>query len=102
LKRIKYLRDIKKLSVPSIKKELNGAALEANTEDRRRARPLGPKLRKIRKTLNLGIVEAAERAGISAGFLSAIELSKANASVGTLHRLTAAYRTTVLEFFRPP
>jgi transcriptional regulator with XRE-family HTH domain len=41
------------------------------------------------KSLNLGIAEAANRAGISPGFLSAIELSKANASVATLHRLAA-------------
>jgi quercetin dioxygenase-like cupin family protein len=56
----------------------------------------------MRKSLDLGIVEAARRAGVSAGFLSAIELSKANASVATLHRLASAYGTTVLEFFDLP
>lgn len=56
----------------------------------------------MRKSLNLGIAEAANRAGASPGFLSAIELSKANASFATLHRLAATYNSTVLEFFDLP
>jgi DNA-binding transcriptional MerR regulator len=102
LKRIKYLRDVKKLSVPSIRKELNGSRPPAPAQAARADRDLGSKLRKMRKSLNLGVVEAVKRAGISSGFLSAIELSKANASVATLHRLAAAYGTTVLEFFDLP
>jgi transcriptional regulator with XRE-family HTH domain len=53
----------------------------------------------MRQRLELGIVEAANRAKISPGFLSAIELSKANPSVATLQRLASTYNTTVLEFF---
>jgi DNA-binding transcriptional MerR regulator len=102
LKRIKYLRDVKKLSVPSIRNELNRVAPANSGQSPGAQRTIGSKLRKMRKSLNLGIVEAAGRAGISAGFLSAIELSKANASVSTLHRLAAAYGTTVLEFFDLP
>ena len=102
LKRIKYLRDVKKLSVPSIRQELNGAEPSARVEAPVSNRVIGAKLRKMRKSLTLGVVEAAERAGISPGFLSAIELSKANPSVSTLHRLAAAYNTTVLEFFDLP
>lgn len=101
LKRIKYLRDVKKLSVPGIKK-----ALKTNDTGEQsgilKEPAIGPKLRKMRKDLNLGVVEAAKQAGISPGFLSAIELSKANASVATLHRLAAAYNSTVLEFFDLP
>ena len=102
LKRIKYLRDVKKLSVPSIRKELNGHAPISGVDDVAGRRAIGSKLRKMRKSLDLGVVEAAGRAGISPGFLSAIELSKANASVATLHRLTAVYGTTVLELFDVP
>lgn len=101
LKRIKYLRDVKKLSVPGIKKILTKARPSASDNSDRQP-DLGSKLRKMRKTLNLGIAEAARRSGISPGFLSAIELSKANASVSTLHRLSATYNTTVLEFFDLP
>jgi quercetin dioxygenase-like cupin family protein len=45
------------------------------------------------------VTDAARRAGISVGFLSAIELSRANASVATLQRLAAAYDTTVLDLY---
>jgi transcriptional regulator with XRE-family HTH domain len=102
LKRIKYLRDVKNISVPSVRKELNGQARSVDVDDVASRRPIGSKLRRMRKSLNLGVVEAAERAGISPGFLSAIELSKANTSVAALHRLAAAYGTTVLEFFNLP
>lgn len=102
LKRIKYLRDVKKLSVPGIKKALNGKGASIELADLPNGPGLGPRLRKMRKDLNLGIVEAAKRAGISPGFLSAIELSKANASVATLHRLAATYNSTVLDFFDLP
>lgn len=102
LKRIKYLRDVKRLSVPRIKKALAGDLTALPDEGKAPAPPLGPKLRKLRTSLNLGVVEAARRAQVSPGFLSAIELSKANASIATLHRLAAAYNTTVLEFFDTP
>jgi DNA-binding transcriptional MerR regulator/quercetin dioxygenase-like cupin family protein len=102
LKRIKYLRDVKKLSVPGIKKVLNGGTSTASAPNLANEQAIGPRLRKMRKSLGLGIVEAANRAGISPGFLSAIELSKANASVATLHRLAATYNSTVLEFFDLP
>jgi len=101
LKRIKFLRDVQKLGVPGIRKVLNGDGAAGNSILPHEP-AIGPKLRKMRKSLNLGIAEAASRAGISSGFLSAIELSKANASVATLHRLAATYNSTVLEFFDLP
>jgi quercetin dioxygenase-like cupin family protein len=50
----------------------------------------------------MGVVEASKKAKISAGFLSALELSRANPSVATLQRLAATYNTTTLEFFDLP
>jgi DNA-binding transcriptional MerR regulator/quercetin dioxygenase-like cupin family protein len=102
LKRIKYLRDVKRLNVPGIKQELGngrppGAAVQVNPQT-----DLGDKLRKLRKDRGLGVIKAAEQAQISPGFLSAIELSRANPSVATLQRLAATYNTTVLEFFDIP
>ena len=101
LKRIKYLRDVKLLNLPGIRQALGKAATSKTTNG---ARPtdLGRKLRRLRKGCNLGVVEAAKRAKVSAGFLSAIELSKANPSVTTLQRLAAAYGTTVLDFYNLP
>jgi DNA-binding transcriptional MerR regulator len=103
LKRIKYLRDVKKLSVPGIKQMLGKTLPKAAAPMQSAGEPeIGAKLRQMRQRLELGIVEAATRAKISPGFLSAIELSKANPSVATLQRLAATYNTTVLEFFDMP
>jgi DNA-binding transcriptional MerR regulator/quercetin dioxygenase-like cupin family protein len=102
LKRIKYLRDVKRLNVPGIKQAL-GKSLETRpTSNGVPQQELANKLRKLRERSGLTIAEAARRAKISTGFLSAVELSRANASVATLQRLTAAYDTTVLEFFDLP
>jgi DNA-binding transcriptional MerR regulator/quercetin dioxygenase-like cupin family protein len=104
LKRIKYLRDVKKLSVPGIKQQMlekkPKSAAESGLNNHKP--DIGAQLRKMRKSLDRGIVEVAKQAGISPGFLSAIELSKANPSIATLQRLAAAYNTTVLEFFDVP
>jgi DNA-binding transcriptional MerR regulator/quercetin dioxygenase-like cupin family protein len=101
LKRIKYLRDVKLLNLPGIRQVLGTTAPKKPSRD---AQPtdLGRKLRRLRKKCGLGVVEAAKRAKISAGFLSAIELSRANPSVATLQRLSATYGTTVLDFFDLP
>jgi DNA-binding transcriptional MerR regulator/quercetin dioxygenase-like cupin family protein len=102
LKRIKYLRDVKKLSVPGIKQMLGKKLPRAAPLQTKQEPDLGTKLRRMRQGLGLGIVEAAKRARISPGFLSAIELSRANASIATLQRLAAAFDSTVLDFFDMP
>lgn len=109
LKRIKYLRDVKRLNLPGIRQELTGGQTPARAAKRQtrdsgaqNVRDLGPKLRQLRRKHGMGVVEAARRAKISPGFLSAIELSRANPSVATMQRLAATYGTTVLEFFDVP
>lgn len=74
LKRIKYLRDVKRLNVPGIKQAMAGS-LPAKANDAKPTRELGEKLRRLRKKCGLNVTEAARRAQISTGFLSAIELS---------------------------
>jgi DNA-binding transcriptional MerR regulator len=101
LKRIKYLRDVKLLNLPGIRQML-GKPATSKPDNGAQPTDLGRKLRVLRKKFGLGVVEAAKRAKISAGFLSAIELSKANPSVATLQRLTATYGTTVLNFYDVP
>jgi DNA-binding transcriptional MerR regulator/quercetin dioxygenase-like cupin family protein len=101
LKRIKYLRDVKLLNFPGIKEAL-GKPKHATSSNGHAVTDLGAKLRRLRKKRGLGVVEAALRAKISAGFLSAIELSRANPSVATLQRLAATYGTTVLDFYDVP
>lgn len=106
LKRIKYLRDVKQLRIAGIK-----GALEAESPARSAKRPvppsqstadLGTRLRRLRKACKLNLVEAARKVQISAGFLSAIELSQANPSIATLQKLAAAYDTTVLALYNLP
>ncbi len=99
LKRIKYLREVQQLNMPGIKRVLGSKAVPTAKAG---PRPLGPKLRKMRERNRIGIVEAARRAGISAGFLSSIERAQANASVATLQRLAMTYGTTVMELFQAP
>jgi DNA-binding transcriptional MerR regulator/quercetin dioxygenase-like cupin family protein len=101
LKRIKYLRDVKLLNLPGIKQML-GKTAAPRTPERSRPTDVGPKLRRLRKKAGLGVVEAAKRSKVSAGFLSAIELSRANPSVATLQRLASTYGATVLDFFDLP
>jgi DNA-binding transcriptional MerR regulator/quercetin dioxygenase-like cupin family protein len=102
LKRIKYLRDVKLLNLPGIRQELGRTPSGPRERTGMKATMLGGKLRQLRHKSGLGLVEAARRAKVSAGFLSAIELSRANPSVATLQRLAAAYGTTILEFYGVP
>lgn len=102
LRRIKYLRDVKKLNVPGIKQAL-AEALPAKVHAETKATPnIGEKLRRLRKRRGLTVTKAARLAQVSAGFLSAIELQHANPSVATLYKLSAAYGATVLELYDLP
>lgn len=114
LKRIKFLRDVQQLSVPGIKQLLgeqqvakaasrrSTASKKSISKSAKEAANVGSRLRSMRKRCKIGIAAAAQQAGISSGFLSAIELSRANPSVATLQRLAVAYGTTVMEFFDLP
>jgi DNA-binding transcriptional MerR regulator len=106
LKRIKYLREVQRLNVPDIRRELsaNGTrgAIKLKRKRDQPLEPLGPRLRRIREGQGLGLVEAARRAGLSPGFLSLVERSHANASVATLQRLAASYGTTIMELLQSP
>jgi DNA-binding transcriptional MerR regulator/quercetin dioxygenase-like cupin family protein len=102
LKRIKYLRDVKQLSVPGIKEMLGSSNGVPPAPAKSERAELGPKLRQMREKCELSLAEAAQRAKVSAGFLSSIELSRAHPSVATLQRLAAAYGRTVLEFYDLP
>lgn len=99
LKRIKYLREVQRLNVPGIKRELGPAA---GTRMAKEPKPLGPRLQRLRARTGFPLADAAKRAGISTGFLSSVERGQANASVATLQRLAAAYGTTVMDLFQAP
>jgi DNA-binding transcriptional MerR regulator/quercetin dioxygenase-like cupin family protein len=102
LKRIKYLHDVRRLNVPGIKEAMAQSLPAKVNTDGRRTPDFGPRLRKLRKRQDMNLAEAAKRAGVSAGFLSSVELSHAKPSVSTLSRLAGAYGTTVLELYDIP
>jgi DNA-binding transcriptional MerR regulator/quercetin dioxygenase-like cupin family protein len=59
----------------------------------------GARLRAARAKRGLSLRVAAQRAGVSAAFLSLVERGLAEPSVALLQRVTAAYGGTLLEFF---
>jgi DNA-binding transcriptional MerR regulator/quercetin dioxygenase-like cupin family protein len=101
LKRIKHLRDVRQLNVPAIKEAL-GTRDEPSNPASYALATLGRTLRGLRRQRGLRIAAAARGAGISAGFLSAVERSQATASVATIQRLATVYNTSVLELFDLP
>jgi DNA-binding transcriptional MerR regulator/mannose-6-phosphate isomerase-like protein (cupin superfamily) len=100
LKRARYLRKVRGLNAPAIVQILKreGAIRPSNNKP---SGSVGPRLRQLRTQRGAGLAEVAAAAGISVGFLSAIERSQMSASVGTLRRLARYYRTNILAFFDP-
>ena len=100
LKKARYLRKVRGLNAPAIVQMLKreGAikplAAKANGS-------IGRRLRQLRTKRSLSLAEVAAAAGISVGFLSALERSQMTASIGTLRRLARYYRTNILDFFDP-
>jgi DNA-binding transcriptional MerR regulator/quercetin dioxygenase-like cupin family protein len=96
LKRIQYLRKSKHLNIAAIHHFLG----DDSTEGPGAVEPrLGNKLRQLRLTRGLKLHEVASRAGISTGFLSAVERSRANPSVATIHRLAGVLGVNVHQLF---
>ncbi|HSF14222.1 MAG TPA: MerR family transcriptional regulator [Vicinamibacteria bacterium] len=96
LKRIQYLRTAKHLNIAAIRHLLgeDKGTVPPSVEPR-----LGIKLRQLRKRRRLKLREVASRAEISTGFLSAIERSRANPSVATIHRLAGVLGVNVHQLF---
>jgi DNA-binding transcriptional MerR regulator/mannose-6-phosphate isomerase-like protein (cupin superfamily) len=97
LKKARYLRKVRGLNAAAIVQMLkrDGAVKPAASG----TAALGPRLRRLRTQRGRSLAEVASAAGISVGFLSALERSQMSASVGTLRRLARYYRTNILDFF---
>jgi len=100
LKRARFLRRFRGLNAAAIVHLLK-------REGRMPAAPggghnsVGAHLRQLRLQRGLSLTQVAGAAGISQGFLSALERSHMSASVGTLRRLAGFYKTNILDFFHP-
>jgi DNA-binding transcriptional MerR regulator/mannose-6-phosphate isomerase-like protein (cupin superfamily) len=101
LKKARYLRKVRGLNPQGIVEMLKREGT-IKTHARTPANGVGPRLRQLRTKRGLSLAEVASAAGISVGFLSALERSQMSASVGTLRRLARYYHTNILEFFNPP
>ena len=97
LKKARYLRKVRGLNAPAIVQTLKreGTIQPAGGD----SAGIGARLRRLRTQRGVGLAEVAAAAGISVGFLSALERSQMSASVGTLRRLARYYRTNILDFF---
>lgn len=96
LKRIQYLRTTKDLNIAGIRHVLG----EDEKDETPRVEPrLGSRLRDLRLRRGFTLSEAASSAGISTGFLSAVERSRANPSVATIHRLASVLGVNVHQLF---
>ena len=60
---------------------------------------LGQRIRELRRSKGLVLRDAAERAGVSEGFLSQVERGLANPSVASLRRIADALREPVAALF---
>jgi transcriptional regulator with XRE-family HTH domain len=99
LKRARFLRKVRGLNAPAIVELLKREGRVRSS--RNGAAAIGSRLRQLRTQRGLSLARVAKAAGISLGFLSALERSHMSASVSTLRKLARFYRTNILEFFGP-
>jgi DNA-binding transcriptional MerR regulator/quercetin dioxygenase-like cupin family protein len=98
LKKARYLRKVRGMNAAAIVHMLKHETAVQPTSGKC-AGAIGARLRRLRTQRGLGLAEVAAAAGISVGFLSALERSLMTAAVGTLRRLARYYRTNILDFF---
>lgn len=99
LKKARYLRKVRGLNAAAIVQMLKREGSIKPVAQSGTSAAIGPRLRRLRTKRGVSLAEVAAAAGISVGFLSAIERSQMSASVGTLRRLARYYRTNILDFF---
>ncbi len=100
LKRARFLRRVRGLNAPAILQLLKREGMVRPAPDSAGG-VIGTRLRQLRLRRGLSLARVAKAAGISVGFLSAIERSQMSASISTLRRLARFYKTNILEFFDP-
>jgi DNA-binding transcriptional MerR regulator/mannose-6-phosphate isomerase-like protein (cupin superfamily) len=97
LKRASFLRKVRGMNAPAIVQTLRRDGQVATTDGGSRA--IGARLRQLRSAKGASLASVADAAGISIGFLSALERSQMSASVGTLRKLAKYYKTNILNFY---
>ena len=98
LKRARFLRKARGMNAAAIVQLLKREGKTAPAGDGG-AGAIGAHLRRLRAKRGLSLAQVARVAGISVGFLSALERSQMSGSVGTLRKLARFYKTNILDFF---
>lgn len=108
LKRVVYLRSVRRLNAPGIKAALGqerrveptqgGRASDGGDDPRLR---LGAGLRRLRKQRGLTLLQAAKDIGISISFLSSLERNEAGVSMPVLLRILNFYDTSLQRLTGP-
>lgn len=99
LKRARFLRKVRGLNAAAIVQLLKREGKVRPPTGDGNAGAIGAHLRQLRARRKLSLAQVAEAAGISVGFLSALERSQMSGSVGTLRKLARFYKTNILDFF---
>jgi DNA-binding transcriptional MerR regulator/mannose-6-phosphate isomerase-like protein (cupin superfamily) len=100
LKRARFLRRVRGLNAAAIVELLKREGVLRPSSNGNSA-TIGVRLRQLRLSRELSLANVAKAAGISVGFLSAIERSQMSASISTLRRLARFYKTNILDFHDP-
>jgi DNA-binding transcriptional MerR regulator/mannose-6-phosphate isomerase-like protein (cupin superfamily) len=98
LKRASFLRKARGMNAAAIVQTLKRDGLVEPAREGTVA-ALGARLRQLRAAKAASLATVANYAGISVGFLSALERSHMSASVGTLRKLARYYKTNILDFY---
>jgi DNA-binding transcriptional MerR regulator/mannose-6-phosphate isomerase-like protein (cupin superfamily) len=102
LKRAQQLRRSRGMNAPAIVHMLKSQGLlRHSARSRSKASPVGLRLRRLRLQQGSSLAKVARAAGVSVGFLSALERGQMSASVATLRRLARFYRLNILALFDP-
>ncbi|MGA7922172.1 MAG: cupin domain-containing protein [Candidatus Acidiferrales bacterium] len=101
LKRAQFLRRARGLNAPAIVHLLKKEGVLSRASARPKASPVGARLRRMRLRKGYSLSQVAGAAGVSVGFLSAVEREQMTASVATLRRLARFYRMNILGLFNP-
>jgi transcriptional regulator with XRE-family HTH domain len=103
LRRAVYLRRMQGLNAPAILRQLRQEGLVSQPPPKQapETSTIGPQLRKLRLQRGEPLTKVAKATGVSIGFLSNLERSQSEASVGILRKLAQYYGLNILDFFNP-
>jgi DNA-binding transcriptional MerR regulator/mannose-6-phosphate isomerase-like protein (cupin superfamily) len=100
LKHIQHMRSSQHLNIPAIQLQQDQGIETLSTHTPEQFVPeLPARLAALRRDKGFTLRDVAQKIGVSASFISAIERGQGMPSFATLHKMAEVYGTTVLSFF---